>query len=573
MEALSCKVDSNMNSELLKPYTPKEITAAITHMAPLKSLGPDGMPPIFFHKYWHIVKGDVFKCVFNILNDRVLDPSLNSTHITLIPKCNKSELLTQFCPISLCNVVMRITTKCIANRLKPLLDRIISPVQSAFIPGRLITDNVLIAFEINHFLKNKSWGKLGHMALKLDISKAYDKVEWSFLRKPSQLHLDLGFYLSWYDCARHYKSSSYQPVLFNSSLCTELHTNSGGGCYGKPGPGCSNDTCSYFPENPVTGKGGIGLLLTNKFALPTAKSPAQFGPVSHIVLSCTYPDKFSKNYRGLAKGSTGLAMMGRFNYSLSAQISRGSSAPWIFALCLPSSSNASGVALFNSAGPYNFSPKIEVSKLLTYTPLISGPEGSDTQIFYWYKSPDYYIGPTSFRVNRKVVVLNQTLLAIDENGLGGTKLSTSEPYTVLQSSIFKVLTDAFVKESDALNLTRVKPVAPFSLCYAAYKIPRTRIGPVVPAIDLVLGNKKVLWRIQGSNSMMRIKNEDADAWCLGFVDGGDAPKTSIVIGGHQLEDNLVQFDLENERLGFSSSLLLRGTTCANFDFKPNLNYL
>ncbi|KAL0430792.1 UNVERIFIED_CONTAM: putative mitochondrial protein [Sesamum radiatum] len=81
--------------------------------------------------------------------------------------------------------------KCIANRLKPLLDKIISPIQSAFIPGRFITNNVLIAFEINHFLKNKNWGKLGHMTLKLDISKAYDKVEWSFLR---QVLLKLGFH-------------------------------------------------------------------------------------------------------------------------------------------------------------------------------------------------------------------------------------------------------------------------------------------------------------------------------------------------------------------------------------------
>ncbi|KAL0391031.1 UNVERIFIED_CONTAM: putative aspartic proteinase GIP2 [Sesamum calycinum] len=281
--------------------------------------------------------------------------------------------------------------------------------------------------------------------------------------QPSQLHLDLGFYLPWYDCARHYNSSTYHPVLFNSSLCTELQTNFGGGCMGKSGPGCSNDTCAYFPENPVTGKGGMGLILTDKFTLPTAKNPSEFGPASQIVLSCTFPDKFSKNYRGLARGSTGLATLGRYNYSLSAQISRGSSAPWIFALCLPSSSNASGIALFNSAGPYNFSPNIDASELLTYTPLILGPRGSDTKILYWYKSPDYYIGLTSFRVNDKVVLLNQTLLAIDENGLGGQNL-----------------------ESDALNLTRVNPVAPFSVCYAADKIRSTRVGPAVPAIGIQL---------------------------------------------------------------------------------------
>ncbi|PIN03064.1 Aspartyl protease [Handroanthus impetiginosus] len=378
--------------------------------------------------------------------------------------------------------------------------------------------------------------------------------------QPSQLHLDVGSYLPWYDCARHYKSSSYQPVIYNSSLCINLDTKVYGNCFDKPGPGCSNDTCSYFPENPVTRKGGMGELLTDKFSLTVAKNPAQLGPVSEIVLSCTTPNKYSRIYRGLAKGSTGLASLGRFNYSLSAQISRGSSSLWIFTLCLPSLSNASGIVLFNS-------PKIDVSNSLIYTPLILGPRGADTQSFYWYKSPDYYIGLTSFKVNGKLVLLNQTLLAIDELGLGGTKISTSKPYTVLQSSIFTALADAFVKESGKLNFTLVNPVEPFSVCYAAEKIPITRVGPAFPAIDLVLQGKEVFWRIYGSNSMVRIKNEGVDAWCLGFMDGGLNTRTSIVIGGHQLEDNLLEFDLERERLGFSSSLLLRGTTCADFDFK------
>jgi hypothetical protein len=80
----------------------------------------------------------------------------------------------------------------------------------------------------------------------------------------------------------------------------------------------------------------------------------------------------------------------------------------------------------------------------------------------------------------------------------------------------------------------------------------------------------VVWKILGSNSMVRV---GADVWCLGFVDAGVRPKTSvfagdpsIVIGGHQMEDNFLQFDLESMRLGFSSSVLSRGTSCASFRF-------
>ena len=101
----------------------------------------------------------------------------------MIPKVKNPKKVSEFRPISLCNVVYKLITKVVANRLKKLLAKMIPDSQSAFLLGRLITDNILVAFETLHFLKRKTQGKLGYMALKLDMSKAYDRVEWVFLER------------------------------------------------------------------------------------------------------------------------------------------------------------------------------------------------------------------------------------------------------------------------------------------------------------------------------------------------------------------------------------------------------
>lgn len=115
-------------------------------------------------------------------------------------------------PINLSNVVSQIVSKVLANRVKNILPNIVSDSQSAFVPGRLITDNTAVAYEMLHRLRNRRQGRVGHMVIKLDISKAFDLVEWKFLKK---IMLKLCFSARWVDLAMQCVSSASYTVLIN----------------------------------------------------------------------------------------------------------------------------------------------------------------------------------------------------------------------------------------------------------------------------------------------------------------------------------------------------------------------
>ena len=141
------------------------------------------MSPFFFQKYWHIVGRDVIEAVLSVLNSSHFLHKMNQTHIVLIPKKNYPKYLLEFRPISLGNVISRIYSKILDNQLNIILPNVISDAQSDFVPDRLITDNTSVAFEVLHMMRNRRRGKKGQMTVKLDINKAYDRVEWWFLER------------------------------------------------------------------------------------------------------------------------------------------------------------------------------------------------------------------------------------------------------------------------------------------------------------------------------------------------------------------------------------------------------
>ena len=181
LQAIERRVTPQMNDRLTQQYTLDKVRTALFQMHPLKALGTDDMSPFFFQKYWHIVGLDVTEVVLSFLHSGDMFKKMNHTHIVLIPKKDPTHLV-DYRPISLGNVVSRIISKVIANQLKYIFPNVVSESQSAFVPNRRITDNITVAYELLHKIRNKRRGKVGHMAVKLDTSKAYDRVDWKFLQ-------------------------------------------------------------------------------------------------------------------------------------------------------------------------------------------------------------------------------------------------------------------------------------------------------------------------------------------------------------------------------------------------------
>ena len=176
---------------LERSFEKDEILSVVRDMDGDKAPGPNGFSMAFFHHCWNVVERDVLAVFEEFYQHCKFEKSLNATFIALIPKKNDASNIRDFRPISLVGSLYKILAKVLANRLKVVLDQLISESQNSFVGGRQILDSVLIA---NEFVDSRIKSKISGVICKLDIEKAYDNVNWEALLK---LLKKMGFGEKW----------------------------------------------------------------------------------------------------------------------------------------------------------------------------------------------------------------------------------------------------------------------------------------------------------------------------------------------------------------------------------------
>jgi hypothetical protein len=176
---ISPVVSAESAALLEKLVTAKEIKKTMFSMPLNKAPGPDGFTTEFFKSSWSVVGENVVAAIRSFFESGLLLKELNATTLTLVPKKPNASFMGDFRPIACCNVIYKCITKIISNRMIPILDSLVSWNQSAFIPGRNISKNVLLAQELVRNYHRK--GGQPRCTMKIDLMKAYDSVNWDFI--------------------------------------------------------------------------------------------------------------------------------------------------------------------------------------------------------------------------------------------------------------------------------------------------------------------------------------------------------------------------------------------------------
>jgi hypothetical protein len=209
----SSSISPAQQSGLEQPVTNEEIKAALFSIPDDKAPGPDGFTSLFYKKSWSIIGADFMRAVHFFFEHSIMPRCINATRISLVPKIENPACMEDFRPISCCNVLYKCISKILVSRLKIILPDVISPSQSAFIPGRQISDNILLTQELlhNHHL-NKGPARC---ALKIDLKKAFDIISWQFIIKGLQCIGLPEHMITW---IRACISSAFFSVGINGSL-------------------------------------------------------------------------------------------------------------------------------------------------------------------------------------------------------------------------------------------------------------------------------------------------------------------------------------------------------------------
>ncbi|KAJ9536710.1 hypothetical protein OSB04_un000095 [Centaurea solstitialis] len=165
--------------DMIRPISDADIRHAIFSIGNDKAPGSDGFSATFFKAAWNVIGPEVMRAIHNFFYRSRLDKEINHTLLCLLPKSPNASSVTDFRPISCCTVLYKCISKILVDRIKPYLDGLVSRSQSAFIPGRRIVDNILMAHELvvgYHLQVGQP-----RCAFKIDIRKAYDMVDWRFL--------------------------------------------------------------------------------------------------------------------------------------------------------------------------------------------------------------------------------------------------------------------------------------------------------------------------------------------------------------------------------------------------------
>ncbi|XP_058761438.1 uncharacterized protein LOC131634832 [Vicia villosa] len=191
LQAISISISTEDNVMLTNPFDIAELKEAIFSMQVDKILGQDNFNLGFYHQFWDICRVEIFNARCLWLERGSFPEKLNMTNITLIPKGDSQSTMKYWRPIGLCTVLYIAIAKVLTNRLKRVLNKCIFDNQSAVVMGRYILDNAMAPIEVVHHTKAKTNGKIGDIALKLNINKAYDRIYWDYLKDVLPLYVSI----------------------------------------------------------------------------------------------------------------------------------------------------------------------------------------------------------------------------------------------------------------------------------------------------------------------------------------------------------------------------------------------